>query len=45
MSGKRTEMRCPAMKMPADMMPAPTELTDITEVNKTFQFDSDGHET
>jgi hypothetical protein len=30
---------------PADMMPAPTELTDITEVNKTFQFDSDGHES
>jgi hypothetical protein len=30
---------------PADMMPAPTELTDITEVNKTFQFYSDGHES
>jgi hypothetical protein len=30
---------------PADMMPAPTELTDITEVNKTFQFYNDGHES
>ena len=30
---------------PANMMPAPTELTDSTEVNKTFQFDSNGHES
>jgi hypothetical protein len=28
----------PFRSRPAGMMPAPTELTDIMEVNKTFQF-------